>query len=272
MSSSAPRVDHDGEGAEGSRGPEVSVVIPAFNEEENLEPLAALIRSTMDATGRAYEVIFIDDGSTDGSRAILEGLSARDARVRIASLDRNMGQSAALVAGFRLARGSLLVTLDADLQNDPRDIPLLLDALGDHDMVSGVRQGRREGWRRRWASRIANTVRRRALGDGIQDVGCSLKVYRADVVAHLPGFDGLHRFLPALVLREGGSVREVPVSHGPRRFGVSKYSIAGRLRRGLVDLAGVAWLCHRWLPSRALAVTVHEPEDSELGSGDSAGG
>ena len=132
-------------GGQAGHAPEVSVVIPAFNEEENLEPLASLILATMNETGRAYEVIFVDDGSTDGSKAVLETLSARDAKIRIATLGKNLGQSAALVAGFRIARGSLLVTLDADLQNDPRDIPTLLDALGDHDMVSGVRQGRREG-------------------------------------------------------------------------------------------------------------------------------
>jgi dolichol-phosphate mannosyltransferase len=142
-------------------------------------------------------------------------------------------------------RGEITVTLDSDLQNDPADIPALLAALEGWDCVSGVRQSRQDAWQRRPSSRLANGVRSRVLGDGITDVGCSLKAYRSQLLRHVPMFQGMHRFLPALVLFQGGRVREIPVHHRPRRFGVAKYGIGNRLWRGLADLSAVAWMRRR---------------------------
>jgi dolichol-phosphate mannosyltransferase len=141
----------------------------------------------------------------------------------------------------------VVVTLDADLQNDPRDIPRLLAALATCDVVSGVRRDRQDTWVRKVSSRVANGVRRRALDDGIHDVGCSLKAYRREVLVGLPAFNGMHRFLPALTRFQGARVREIDVNHRPRRFGSSKYGIANRLGRGIVDLLGLLWLKSRWV-------------------------
>jgi glycosyltransferase involved in cell wall biosynthesis len=183
--------------------------------------------------------------------------------VRILRFPRNQGQSAALVAGFRAARGEVVVTLDADLQNDPADIPRLLELLGSGagcDMVSGIRQKRRDGFVRLFASRIANKVRNWVVGDSVSDVGCSLKAYRRAFLVKLPAFNGLHRFLPALFQIQGARIRELPVSHRPRVHGVSKYSINNRLWRGLHDLVGVRWLQKRWVdPSLAEEVSWTTP-------------
>ncbi len=229
--------------------PEISVVVPAYNEEANLEELAAEIHAAL--AGRRYEVVFVDDGSSDGTPELLARLAAADPRVRCFRLPRNRGQSAALAAGFHRARGAVLVTLDADLQNDPRDIARVLDALDDgFDVVSGVRAERHDSWVRKLSSRIANRVRDAVIHDRVTDVGCSLKAYRAQVVARVPTFSGMHRFLPALARMEGARVREIPVAHRPRRHGVSKYGIHNRLWRGLADLAGVRWLQKRWIDVR----------------------
>jgi glycosyltransferase involved in cell wall biosynthesis len=178
-------------------------------------------------------------------------------------MPRNSGQSAALAAGFRLARGSSVVTLDADLQNDPADIPRVLAALDGVAMVSGIRRNRRDDWLRRVSSRIANRVRRAALDDGVTDVGCSLKAYRVEYLRRIPAFNGFHRFLPALVQMAGGSVREVDVAHRPRVHGTSKYGVGNRLWRGLVDLAGVRWMRRRWIdPEAAIEESIACPSTS----------
>jgi dolichol-phosphate mannosyltransferase len=238
--------------------PMISIVVPLYNEVDNVTPLLGEIADAM-AGQASFELICVDDGSSDGSFEAL--CAARDARpwLRVVRLPRNQGQSAALVAGFRGARGDLVVTLDADLQNDPADIPRLLAALEDGaeglgacDMVSGIRANRRDTWSRRWASRIANRVRNAVVGDRVQDVGCSLKAYRREFLVKLPPFNGLHRFLPALLEIQGARIREIPVHHRPRIHGVSKYSINNRLWRGLHDLVGVRWLQRRWVdPSLA---------------------
>src|SRR5262245_56449084 len=158
--------------------PDVSIVVPVYNEERSLPDLVREIAAAMANVGPSWEAVFVDDGSTDGSRQVLRDLASRDDRLRVAGLPRNSGQSAALAAGFRLARGRSVVTLDADLQNDPADIPRLLAALEGVAMVSGVRRNRRDDWLRRVSSRVANRVRRAALDDGVTDVGCSLKAYR----------------------------------------------------------------------------------------------
>ena len=235
--------------------PQLSIVAPVFNEAGNLKRLAAETADAMAAADFDYELILVDDHSTDGSRDELAALAESDARVRIFSLDRHAGQSAALLAGIRAARASLIVTMDADLQNDPADIPAIVALLDNHDVASGVRARRQDTRLRRLASRISNRVRRLVLGDPCTDIGCALKGYRAAVVDDLPAFDGLHRFLPVLALRHGGNYAEIPIGHRPRTRGKSKYNIRGRFLRGVLDLFGVSWYRRR-----AVSATAHPLE------------
>jgi dolichol-phosphate mannosyltransferase len=230
--------------------PEVSLVIPVYNEEENLPVLHGEIRQAMEGTGLPYEVIYVDDGSSDGSPEVLRGLAGKDPRVRVLRQRRNSGQSAALDAGFRFARGAIVVTLDADLQNDPADIPRLLERIGDHDVVSGVRTRRQDTWVRRISSRIANRVRNRVTHESVTDVGCTLRAARAEYLRRIPVFNGMHRFLPTLLRMEGARVTEVPVNHRPRLHGKPKYNIRNRIWRALMDLFGVRWLQARWIDRR----------------------
>lgn len=232
--------------------PAVSIILPCYNEAENLPVLAAEIEAAMRETALTYEVLFVDDGSTDDTQRVLAALAAADSRRRVFSSSRNCGQSAALAAGFDAARGGVLVTLDADLQNDPRDVSLLLDALEGVELAAGMRVRRQDSWVRRVSSRLANGVRSRALDDATPDTGCSLKAFRRDVVVRLPRFAGMHRFLPALVQMDGGRVRHVPVRHRPRLHGKTKYNVRNRLVRGLVDLLGVLWLKRRWIDRRVV--------------------
>ncbi len=232
--------------------PEVSLVIPVYNEEENVPVLAAELHATLDPLGLDYEVVWVDDGSTDQSGEILRRLLAEDPRARLVRQRPNSGQSAALAAGFWHARGAIVVTLDSDLQNDPADIPALLAALDGYDVVSGVRQSRRDSWVRLASSRIANTVRNWATDEAISDVGCSLKAYRAEFLRHLPMFTGMHRFLPTLVRWNGARVRELPVRHRPRLHGTAKYGIGNRLFRALADLMAVRWMRRRWIDPRRI--------------------
>jgi dolichol-phosphate mannosyltransferase len=225
--------------------PCLSVVVPVCDERENLPLLVDEIARAL--AGSAFEMIAVDDGSRDGSAELLEHLAQRRSFLRVLRFPRNQGQSAALVAGFRASRGGIVVTLDADLQNDPADIPKLLEALESCDMVSGVRQDRRDTAFRKLASKVANKIRNWAVKDSVRDVGCSLKAYRRDYLAALPAFNGLHRFLPAFLELQGARIREIPVNHRPRRHGSSKYSINNRLWRGLHDLIGVRWLQRRWV-------------------------
>jgi glycosyltransferase involved in cell wall biosynthesis len=227
--------------------PEISLVIPVFNEEENLPVLAGEIRDAMDPTGRPYEVIYVDDGSTDGSPAVLRSLAESDPHVRIVRQRRNHGQSAALDAGFRFARGGVVVTLDADLQNDPADIPRLLERIGEYDVVSGVRARRQDSWVRKMSSRIANGVRNKVTHESVTDVGCTLRACRSEFLRRIPVFNGMHRFLPTLLRMEGARVTEVPVNHRPRLHGQPKYNIRNRLFRALADLYGVRWMQTRWI-------------------------
>ncbi len=227
--------------------PEISAIIPAYNEIESLPGLLDELDAVLRATGRLYEVILVDDGSADGSGAWIEDRARRDPCVRGILLAANVGQSGALAAGLRHARGSVIVTLDADGQNDPSSIPALLTALEHADVVSGVRTPRADSWTRRVSSRVANAVRRAAIGDTISDVGCSLKAYRREALEGIPLFVGAHRFLPALCQFRGAKVAEVPVRHRPRQHGVSKYGVGNRLFRGIRDLFGVRWLKSRML-------------------------
>lgn len=227
--------------------PEISLVIPVYNEQENLPVLAAEIRAALEPLARPYEVILVDDGSTDSTPEVLRRLAREDPRVRVLRQRRNSGQSAALDAGFRHARGEIVVTLDADLQNDPADIPRLLERLDGFDVVSGVRARRQDDWVRRVSSRIANRVRNRVTRESVTDVGCTLRAVRAEYLRRIPVFNGMHRFLPTLLRMEGARVTEVPVNHRPRLHGEPKYNIRNRAFRALVDLFGVRWMQTRWI-------------------------
>lgn len=229
----------------------ISVVVPAFNEAASLAELVAEIRAALAPLGRDWELLLIDDGSTDGTLAEMRRLAADEPRLRVLRHLRNAGQSAALAYGFRAARGGVVVTLDADLQNDPADIPRLLAELDrGFGAVSGVRVERHDSWVRRASSRIANAVRNWATAESIADVGCSLKAYRAEYLDHLPMFTGMHRFLPTLVRWNGARVAEIPVRHRPRRHGVGNYGIGNRLFRAVDDLLAVRWMRKRWIDAR----------------------
>ena len=243
--------------------PYLSVVVPVFNEEDNLTLLLEEIATALAASGWHYEVLVIDDGSKDGSPRQLRRLAAEFEVLRPLLLAENRGQSAALGIGFKAARGQVVVTMDGDLQNDPADIPRVVAGLDEADLVSGVRSNRQDDWRRRLASRIANAVRRTFVRDGVSDVGCSLKAYRAEFLQGIPVFDGMHRFLPALAKANGARIREVDVNHRPRRHGVSKYTIGNRLwGGGIADLFGVRWLQRRWIGGHAAGSDVGVEESS----------
>lgn len=230
---------------------DVSIVVPFFDERDNLSELVAELARMMDSMpSSTFEVLLVDDCSTDGGLDVAAELARADSRLRLLRHRRNYGQSAALASGFAAARGAVVVTLDADLQNDPADVPRLLAALEGCDLVSGVRAERHDTWLRRVSSRIANRVRDAVLHDGISDVGCSLKAYRAELLREIPVFDGMHRFLPALAALRGARIREIPVRHRPRRHGTSKYGVHNRLWRGLADLRGVRWLQRRSIGHR----------------------
>jgi dolichol-phosphate mannosyltransferase len=230
--------------------PQLSAVVPVYNEREALPVLFEELDRALRATDLRYEIVLVDDGSADGSAEWIREAARRFPAVVGVFFEKNAGQSAAVTAGLRAARGDILVTLDADGQNDPADIPLLLERLRDADVVSGIRTTREDSWTRRVSSRIANGYRRAMLGDSITDIGCSLKAYRREAVEGLPAFVGVHRFLPALCQFRGARVTEVPVRHRPRRLGESKYGIGNRLFRGLRDVFGVMWLRARLLDYR----------------------
>lgn len=226
----------------------VSVVVPFFNELENVEPLVRQVGEVF--VGRPdyeYELILVDDGSSDGTGELIEKLAVENPALLPLIFDSNYGQSAALVAGMRLAGGELILTLDGDLQSDPRDFPAVLAKLEDHDAVFGYRAGRQDNWLRRASSRVANRVRNWVLRDGVRDTGCGLKGFRRSVVPHLVSFNGAHRFFAVTVRLAGLTIAEIPARHHPRLHGVSKYGVHNRLWRGLLDLLGVRWLCLRYV-------------------------
>jgi glycosyltransferase involved in cell wall biosynthesis len=227
--------------------PYLSVVVPFYDEEDNVEPLHAELDRALGGVEGGIEFVYVDDGSRDGSPARLAELAKRDPRVRVVTLLRNSGQSAALDAGFRAVRGEVTVTLDADLQNDPADIPRLLAGLEGADVVNGVRENRRDGFVRRLSSRIGNGFRNRMTHESVTDVGCSLRAMRTRYLRGVKMYRGMHRFLPTLLRLEGARVVEVPVNHRPRRHGRSKYGIANRLFVGLADVFAVRWMQSRQL-------------------------
>jgi glycosyltransferase involved in cell wall biosynthesis len=230
-----------------ARLPYLSVIIPVYNEEENVTPLTTELMEVLNKLNKSFEVIFVDDGSTDRSLAILKELQKKFRDIRIVKFRRNCGQTAGFDAGIRAARGEVIVTMDADLQNDPHDIPRLLEKIGDFDAVCGWRQKRNDNFIRRISSRIANGVRNRLSGETIRDVGCSLKAFRSVYAKKMKLFTGMHRFFPTLIKMEGGRVTEVPVNHRQRAFGTPKYNIRNRIVRSFIDLLAVCWMKKRRL-------------------------
>ncbi len=235
--------------------PDLSVVFPVYNEEENMPILLGEIARALDGKGWSYEMVAVDDGSTDRSLEVLRGLKSKYPMLRVITFEKNSGQTAALDAGWRNARGRFIVSLDADLQNDPADIPRMMEEIGrtGADMVIGVRVKRQDTWSRRMQSKIGNGVRNWITKDHITDTGCSLKLARREAIEPVRLFTGMHRFLPTLVRHAGFTVVEMPVNHRPRQFGLSKYGAMNRAMRGLLDCFAV-----RWMSSRNLRYRIRE--------------
>jgi len=227
---------------------ELSVVIPCHNEEGNLAALFDSLRAALEPLGVSYEIIVTDDCSGDNSWNILLDSAARDPHVRVQRLDRNCGESAASWAGIQAASGRSIATLDADLQNDPRDLPAFLEALKSCDCVCGTRvssRGESDGFVRTASSRVANLVRNSLSGEQISDSGCTYRVFKRECVAGLKFFKGMHRFLPTLIKMEGFTVTEIPVTNNPRFAGQSHYGVWNRIFASFYDLLAVRWMKRR---------------------------
>ncbi len=230
--------------------PEVSLIIPCHNEEGNLRALAEAIRAALAPLGVSYEVVVTDDCSTDNSWPVLKELSAADPRFRAQRFAFNCGESAASWAGMQAARGRYLVTMDADLQNDPRDLPKFLEALKKFDCVCGTRvesRGQGDNFIRVASSRLANWVRNTLSGENISDAGCTYRAFRRECIAHIKFFKGAHRFLPTLIKMEGHTVTEIPVTNNPRLAGQSHYGVWNRLFKSFADLLAVRWMKTRMI-------------------------
>ncbi len=228
---------------------DLSIVIPVKNEADSIAPLVGEIRAALDGLVE-YEILYIDDGSDDATASEILRLAQSTPQVRLLRHARNYGQSAAISSGVHAARGTCIATLDGDGQNDPADLPAMWRLARRASpspplLITGYRERRRDSPSKRAASRIANAIRSRLLGDRTPDTGCGLKLFPRSLFLDLPYFDHMHRFLPALVLREGGTVISVPVNHRPRQKGMSKYGVFDRLGMGIIDLLGVMWLQRR---------------------------
>jgi dolichol-phosphate mannosyltransferase len=227
---------------------ELSFVIPCHNEQDNLQPLVTAIREAVEPLNRSYEIVLTDDCSTDSTWTLIKELGAKDSRIRGLHFKRNAGQSAAMWAGMKAARGKFIVTLDADLQNDPRDLPLLLDALQNFDCVCGSRvaaRGQGDNFVRIVSSRIANGVRNKLSGETISDAGCCFRAFKRECIENLRFFKGMHRFLPTLFKIEGFTVTEIPIRHNPRTAGQAHYGVWNRLFASFYDLLAVRWMKKR---------------------------
>jgi glycosyltransferase involved in cell wall biosynthesis len=228
---------------------DLSVIIPVYDEEQNLPILWPELRAVLEPLGRRFEVVFVDDGSRDRSAELIRSFREADPRVRLVRLKANAGETAATDAGFKAARGTWLVTMDADLQNDPRDIPTLIAHLDRWDAATGwrVQRGDGDSWVRRISSRVANRVRNGLSDESIQDSGCTFRAFRRECLRELVLYRGFHRFIPTLLRMRGYRVIEVPVHHRPRRFGRSKYGVLNRVFVTTVDLLVVRWMKQRLL-------------------------
>jgi dolichol-phosphate mannosyltransferase len=233
-------------GGHGFTAEGVSVVVPVYNEQESIRDVLMELADVMRTLRCPFEIICVDDGSSDGSPGILQALKAGPIpEMRVMRLVPNSGQSAAFGTGFREAAFPVTVTMDADGQNDPADIPTLLAAMGQADLCCGYRAKRRDSWSKRMGSRIGNGVRNWLLGARIIDTGCSLKAFRTEQVRRLPMLEGMHRFLPNLCVLQGATIRQIPVNHRPRLRGTSKYSNFGRLLKTVPDVLAVYWMKRR---------------------------
>jgi len=256
-------------------GPELSIVVPLRNESANVGPLVNRIVSALRHQPRAYEVVLVNDGSTDDTWEQMLGVAKANLCVRNLRLVTNAGQSAALWTGLRASHGAIIATLDGDLQNDPADLPAMLDLLKTCHMVCGVRAQRKDNLSRRFSSWVARGARKTILRIDVRDSGCSLRVFHRAVLEVVPVFDGFHRFLPILVQSAGAVVRQVPVRHHARVAGRSHYGIWNRLGRGLVDLVMVGWFIRRRLKGgpyfqNTVAPACEAPVASAVAPGDSA--
>ncbi len=229
--------------------PDLSVVFPVYDEEENIPLLLDEIDRALAGQPWSYEIVAVDDGSKDRSLAVLREQRAKHPNLRVLAFRKNSGQTAALDAAWRAARGTYVVSLDADLQNDPADIPAMMRKLEESgvDMVIGVRVNRNDTWSRRMQSKIGNGVRNWITRDRITDTGCSLKLVKREAIDRVRLYTGMHRFLPTLVRMQGYRVAEMPVNHRPRQFGKSKYGAMNRAMRGLADCLAVRWMSERIL-------------------------
>lgn len=228
--------------------PQISVVLPCHNEQDNLRPLITALREAIEPLKISYEIVITDDCSTDNSWTMLKEFAAADKRIRVQRFVKNAGQSAALWAGMKAAHGRYLVTLDADLQNDPRDVPQFLEALKQFDCVCGSRvaaRGQGDNFVRVASSRIANWVRNKLSGETISDAGCCYRAFKRECIGNLKFFKGMHRFLPTLFKIEGYTVTEIPVRHNPRASGQTHYGVWNRLFASFYDLLAVRWMKKR---------------------------
>jgi glycosyltransferase involved in cell wall biosynthesis len=232
---------------------DISVVVPVYNEEENLPVLIPQLNEVLRGLGKRYEMIFVDDGSTDQSRRLLKEKFLQYPQIRILGFKKNCGETAAGAAGLKEARGEIVITIDADLQNDPKDIPRMLEYLKDYDMVTGWRQKREDSWVKRITSKIANKIRNSLSREEIRDSGCTFRAYKRECLQNLKLYKGMHRFMPTLVKMEGFRVIEIPIAHHPRKFGISKYTTWNRMWRAFVDLLAV-----RWMKSRIIHYKIEE--------------
>jgi dolichol-phosphate mannosyltransferase len=226
---------------------EYSIVIPIKDEAENILATVNEIEPVMLSTGKQWELIFVDDGSTDGSLEIIKKLCAEKPFLRLIAFTRNFGQSSAFKAGFDAAQGHFVITCDGDLQNDPKDIPCLIKEIHNCDLVVGWRKERKDPWKKRVISKISNRIRSKLCQDGVHDTGCSLKIYRASALKKIKMYHGMHRFLPALFLIEGFKVKEVVVNHRERTKGKTKYRFFNRFLGPIVDMLVVKWMRDRHL-------------------------
>lgn len=238
-----------------------SVVIPIKDEEENILPLVEELEKVMAPLGKKWELICIDDGSTDQSLPLLLHLASQKNYLKIITFTKNFGQSSAFAAGFEAASGEFVITCDADLQNDPQDIPRLIDAVGDCDLVCGWRAHREDPWNKKMISKIANRVRGRLCQDGMHDTGCSLKIYRTQALRRIKMYKGMHRFLPALFQIEGFRVKEVVVNHRERIKGKTKYHFFNRLVGPIIDMFVVRWMRQKRLIHQIKEVHDHARRD-----------
>ena len=241
--------------------PELSVVVPLYNEEENVGGTHAAIVEALEPAFKAFEIVLVDDGSRDRTFPLARAIAERDPRVRVIKFKRNFGQTPAMAAGIAHARGEVVVTIDGDLQNDPEDIPRLVDTLrsGGYDLVAGIRRRRQDKWlTRKLPSMIANRLIAAVVGIPIKDNGCTLKAYRADVIKRVPLYSEMHRFIPAMTSLVGARIAQIEVNHHPRRFGTSKYGLSRTFRvlLDLLSIRSILWFVEHPLLGTTLAAGV----------------